>query len=120
MEEDIRKVAASNVGDLKTKKLVLGLLFDAIGMLTFAIPYIGEFADVVWAPLAGFLMTKMYEGRVGKVAGILTFVEEIIPFTDVVPSFTITWFYTYWIKGNSNNNDNNNFNSNEKIENRKT
>ncbi len=82
----------------KNKKLVLGILFDAIGMVSFVIPGIGEFADVVWAPLAGFLMTKMYEGRVGKAAGILTFLEEIIPFTDIIPSFTITWIYTYWIK----------------------
>jgi hypothetical protein len=86
------------------KKLILGILFDLIGMLSFTIPYVGEFADVVWAPLAGFLMTKMYEGRVGKVAGTLTFVEEVIPFTDVIPSFTLTWMYTYWIKRNMNNN----------------
>lgn len=70
-------------------------------MLSFTIPGIGEFGDVVWAPLAGFLMTRMYEGRVGKVAGVLTFVEEILPFTDVVPSFTLTWIYTYWIKSNN-------------------
>lgn len=82
----------------KTTKLLLGLLFDAIGMASYGILGIGEFADVVWAPLAGFLMTKMYKGRVGIAAGILTFVEEIIPFTDVIPSFTITWIYTYWIK----------------------
>jgi hypothetical protein len=92
--------------NLKTKKLVLGILFDAIGMLSFTIPGIGEFGDVVWAPLAGFLMTRMYEGRVGKVAGVLTFVEEIFPFTDIVPSFTLTWVYTYWIKSNSNSNEN--------------
>jgi hypothetical protein len=85
----------------KNKKLILGILFDAIGMLSFTIPVIGEFGDVVWAPLAGFLMTKMYEGRVGKVAGVLTFVEEILPFTDVMPSFTLTWIYTYWIKSNN-------------------
>lgn len=83
----------------KNNKLLLGLLFDGIGMISFAIPGIGEFSDVVWAPLAGFLMTKMYKGGVGKVAGILTFVEEIIPFTDVIPSFTLTWIYTYWMKG---------------------
>jgi hypothetical protein len=88
--------------NLKSKKLFLGILFDAIGMLSFAIPGIGEFGDVVWAPLAGFLMSKMYEGRVGKIAGVLTFVEEILPFTDVIPSFTLTWIYTYFIKINNN------------------
>lgn len=104
MNGDMQNASVSNSDNLKTKKLILGILLDAIGMLSFTIPYIGEFSDVVWAPLAGFLMTKMYEGRVGKVAGLLTFVEEIIPFTDVVPSFTITWIYTYWIKGTYNSN----------------
>ncbi|WP_268846003.1 hypothetical protein [Flavobacterium aestivum] len=100
MNGDIENTYVSNSDNLKTKKLILGILFDAIGMLSFTIPLLGEFQDVVWAPLAGFLMTKMYEGRVGKVAGLLTFVEEILPFTDVVPSFTITWMYTYWVKRN--------------------
>jgi hypothetical protein len=40
----------------------------------------------------------MYEGTVGKVGGVITFLEEIIPFTDVIPSFTLTWIYNYWIK----------------------
>jgi hypothetical protein len=93
------KIAVVEIKNIKNKKLALGILLDAIGLLSFTIPYIGEFGDVVWAPLAGFLMTKMYEGRVGKVAGILTFVEEIFPFTDIVPSFTLTWIYMYWIKG---------------------
>ncbi|WP_310380318.1 hypothetical protein [Flavobacterium sp.] len=82
----------------KNKKLLFGLFFDAIGMLSFTVPFIGEFSDVIWAPLAGFLMTWMYKGRVGKIAGVLTFVEEIIPFSDFIPSFTLTWIYTYVIK----------------------
>ncbi|OXA86354.1 hypothetical protein [Flavobacterium hercynium] len=84
------------VNDDKMKKLLFGLLFDAIGMVSFSIPVLGEFGDVIWAPIAAFIMTRMYKGRVGKVASILTFVEEILPFTDVIPSFTITWIYTYF------------------------
>jgi hypothetical protein len=80
-----------------SKKLILSLFFDAIGMLTFTIPFIGEFGDVVWAPIAAFLMTKMYNGNVGKFAGAFTFLEEILPFTDVVPSFTLTWIYNFLI-----------------------
>lgn len=82
----------------KMRNLILGILFDAVGMLSFTIPFLGEFSDVVWAPMAGFLMTWMYKGTVGKVGGIFTFLEEIIPFTDVIPSFTLTWIYNYWIK----------------------
>jgi len=88
----------------KTNKLLLGLFFDAIGMISYSIPGLAEYIDIVWAPLAGFLMANMYKGRVGKVAGVLTFVEEIIPFTDVIPSFTITWIYMYWIKGSTDKN----------------
>ncbi|MEO8239163.1 MAG: hypothetical protein ABI793_16300 [Flavobacterium sp.] len=84
--------------DERIKKLLLGLLFDAVGMVTFTIPLIGEFADVVWAPIAAFIMSKMYKGRVGRVAAVLTFAEEILPFTDVIPSFTITWIYTYFFQ----------------------
>ncbi|WP_166926070.1 hypothetical protein [Flavobacterium poyangense] len=82
----------------KQRKLLLGLLFDTIGMLSFFVPILAEFTDVIWAPLAGFLMTYMYKGRVGKVAGFFAFLEEILPGTDIIPSFTLTWIYTYYIQ----------------------
>ncbi|QZK89914.1 hypothetical protein K5V07_05195 [Flavobacterium sp. CHNK8] len=89
---------ANDEANNKTRNLLLGILFDAIGMLSFTIPLLGEFSDVVWAPLAGFLMTWMYKGTIGKVGGVVAFLEEIIPFTDFIPTFTLTWIYTYLIK----------------------
>lgn len=88
------------VGELNNKKrnLILGILFDVIGMLSFTVPFIGEFSDVVWAPIAGYLMTTMYKGNIGRVGGVITFVEEIFPFSDFIPTFTLTWIYNYWIK----------------------
>ena len=71
----------------KNKKLLLGIIFDLIGLLTFI--------DLIWAPVSGYLMTKMYQGKPGKVAGVVTFLEEILPGLDIIPSFTIMWFYTY-------------------------
>ena len=82
----------------KTRDLVLSLLFDAIGMMSFSIPLIGEFADVIWAPISGLIMVWMYKGTIGKVAGVVSFLEELLPATDIIPSFTIMWFYTYIIK----------------------
>ena len=79
----------------KYKYLLLGLLFDGIGMLSYAIPGIGEFSDVIWAPMAGWLMTRMYKGKIGQAAGVFTFVEELVPGLDVIPTFTIMWLYTY-------------------------
>ena len=82
----------------KYKQLLMGLLFDGIGMLSFALPFIGEFSDVVWAPLSAWLMTRMYKGRIGQVAGVVSFIEEIIPGFDLIPSFTLMWLYTYVFK----------------------
>lgn len=98
MEENIQKEIQKESNNNKSRNLILGILFDAIGMMSFSIPYLGEFSDVVWAPMAGLLMTWMYKGTVGKAGGIFTFLEEIIPFTDFIPSFTFTWIYNYWIK----------------------
>ncbi len=81
----------------KYKHLLIGLLFDALGMASFAIPGIGEFSDVIWAPMAGWLMTRMYKGKLGKAAGIVTFIEELLPGLDIIPSFTLMWLYTYII-----------------------
>ncbi len=85
----------SKLKDNKIRNLFLGLLFDALGMLSFFLPGIGEFSDVIWAPLAGWLMTRMYKGKIGQAAGLVTFVEELIPGLDAIPTFTIMWIYTY-------------------------
>lgn len=71
----------------KNKKLVLSIVFDIIGVLTII--------DIIWAPLSGYLMTKMYKGTRGKVAGVVSFIEEAIPGLDIIPTFTIMWFLTY-------------------------
>jgi hypothetical protein len=85
----------SDLRNKKIKYLVLGLLFDLAGILSFFIPGIGEFSDIIWAPLAAWLMTRMYRGVPGKTAGVITFVEELLPGIDVVPTFTLMWIYTF-------------------------
>ena len=84
--------------DNKFRNLILGLIFDGIGMLSFTIPLIGEFSDVIWAPLSGFLMIWMYKGLLGKIGGTITFLEEILPFSDFIPTFTLVWIYNYFIR----------------------
>lgn len=96
MSEEVQPTIVKK-SDKKTK-LLLSLVFDAIGMITYAVPIFGEAADVIWAPISGLLLVIMYKGTVGKVAGLFGTIEELIPFTDVIPTFTITWFYTYIIR----------------------
>jgi hypothetical protein len=64
---------------------------DLIGMASFIFPGMGEFADVIWAPISGYIFFKLFGGRLGVIGGVLDFLEEIIPFTDIIPSFTIAW-----------------------------
>ncbi len=94
----------SKTKDKKYKTLLLGLLFDGIGMLSFAIPLIGDFSDIIWAPISAWLMTRMYKGKIGQAAAVFNFIEEIIPGMDIIPSFTIMWFYTYVFKGKGKRN----------------
>lgn len=82
---------------MKTEKLFLPnisicIVMDLVGMATFAIPGFGEFGDLVWAPISALIFLKMFGGRVGTIGGILNFIEEILPFADIIPSFTIAWF----------------------------
>lgn len=80
------------------KKLFLSILFDLMGLLSFTIPGVGEFSDIVWAPLSFWLMTKMYQGSLGKISGFINFVEEAFPGMDFIPTFTLTWFYEQLLK----------------------
>lgn len=79
----------------KRSKLIYGIIFDLVGMLSYVIPGFLEVIDVVWAPISLYLMTKMYPGKAGVAAGILGAIEELTPGLDIIPTFTITWFYTY-------------------------
>lgn len=78
--------------DNKYKKLIKCILLDAVGMGSLAIPVVGPFIDVAWAPIAASLSYKMFGERKGKYTSLITFIEELLPVTDMVPSFTIFWF----------------------------
>ncbi|AGC78183.1 hypothetical protein LX97_03020 [Nonlabens dokdonensis] len=88
----------------KRSKLIAGILLDLIGIGSYLIPIFGEITDLGWAPIAGFIMTKLYPGKSGVAAGVLTTIEELMPGMDIIPSFTIMWCYTYLINPSEENN----------------
>lgn len=88
--------------DAKSRKLVLSIIFDLIGYASYGIPLLAELTDIVWAPIAGFLLARMYKGTVGTIGGLTVFVEELLPGIDFIPTFTLTWIYTYLIKKEEN------------------
>jgi len=83
----------------KYKLLRRGIVYDVIGMLSMAIPVVGPFLDILWAPYAAKKMSKMYEGKEGKIASWIVFIEELLPMTDFIPTFTLMWLYTFVWKG---------------------
>ena len=82
---------------MKTEKLLLPnialcILLDLVGMASYIFPMFAEVSDVVWAPISAIIFNKLFGGRLGAIGSVLNFLEEIVPFTDIIPSFTIAWF----------------------------
>ena len=82
----------------KRKDLIASLAIDVLGMATYLIPALGETADLVLAPIISILIYAVHRTTIGAIVG---FLEEIIPFTDIIPSATIIWAYRYILKSES-------------------
>lgn len=75
--------------------LLASLAIDALGMSTFLLPALGETFDLVLAPVIGALIYALHRTTFGAIFG---FFEEIIPFTDIIPTATVIWAYRYIFK----------------------
>lgn len=82
----------------KSILFIVGFIFDLIGMGSYLVPGFGEGIDFIWAPISALAMFIMYRGAKGVIGGLLGGLEEILPFTDFIPSFTLMWLYTYYIQ----------------------
>ncbi len=92
-------------GSNKYVRLLICLLMDGVGMLSYILPGIGEAMDIVWAPVATYIMYKMFGDRLeGKIGSFLTLIEELSIGLDFIPTFTITWIFRYLVKNGSNDN----------------
>jgi hypothetical protein len=69
-------------------QLVLCLALDLAGDASELLPILGEFTDIAYAPVEAGLIKLLFQSNALAAFG---FVEEILPFTDVVPTFTISW-----------------------------
>ncbi|MGC4035024.1 MAG: hypothetical protein QM764_03615 [Chitinophagaceae bacterium] len=81
---------------METKKinsLLFCVLMDLIGCATYAVPGFGEIGDIFWAPVSAFIFYKMFGGWKGATGGIFNFIEEVLPGTDFIPTFTLMWLW---------------------------
>ena len=84
----------------KAKKtyLLYSVGLDLLGAASYLLPGMGEISDGFYAPFYGAMIFYMYK-RNGKIpamtGGILGMVEEILPGTDIFPTATLMWLFTY-------------------------
>ena len=67
-------------------KLAACIAIDIIGSSSGLVPIVGGLTDVIWAPIAAFLLRSFYGSNV---IFALEFAEEVLPFTDILPLATI-------------------------------
>uniref|UniRef100_A0A7S0IVY7 Uncharacterized protein n=1 Tax=Calcidiscus leptoporus TaxID=127549 RepID=A0A7S0IVY7_9EUKA len=69
-------------------KLALCIVLDLAGDASELIPVLGEFTDLGFAPVEAALIKALFQSNALAAIG---FAEELLPFTDVFPTFTISW-----------------------------
>ena len=80
---------------LTPASFALCILMDLIGFISYSVPVLGEFSDIIWAPLSGLIFFRMFGGWKGAMGGIFNFIEELMPGLDFIPSFTLMWLWSY-------------------------
>ena len=75
--------------------LIFCLLMDITGSVSYFIPGVGEWFDLLWAPLSAYIFYKSFGGKTGKIGSVISFIEELLPFTDFIPTFTLAFIYNH-------------------------
>ena len=83
----------------KLPTLQFCILMDLIGCASYLLPGLGEISDLIWAPISGFIFYKAFGGKIGLYGGLFDFLEEILPGTDIIPTFTIVWLWKKYFSG---------------------
>jgi hypothetical protein len=84
------EVASAVVPQGPGGQLVVCLVLDAIGSMSYLLPFLGEGGDFVWAPLQAAAMAAMFD-KVNPSAKWMGLAEELLPMTDIIPSATLAW-----------------------------
>lgn len=77
---------------------------DAFGYLSYLMPVLGEWSDLAWAPISAYLFLRIFGGKVGNIGSMINLVEELLPFTDFIPTFSIAYFVRKYENRNNTQN----------------
>jgi len=69
-------------------KLFFCIIIDIIGFATYSIPVLGEFEDIIWAPISSIIIFYLFGSKLISLSG---FMEEILPGSDFIPTATLAF-----------------------------
>lgn len=85
------KVAKTFAPKGKWERLLLSLALDTVGASSYLVPVLGELTDLAWAPIFAICVAAMYSES-SPYAHYVGLIEELLPFTDIIPTATLAWF----------------------------
>ena len=77
---------------IKLPPIWLCIVLDLLGCVSYFVPTWGEWIDLIWAPISAFFFFWLFGGKTGALGATINFIEESIPFADLLPMFTIGYF----------------------------
>ena len=63
------------------------IVLDLIGCVSYLLLPFGP----VWAVISGIIFYFLFGKKFGLLGGVFSFVEELLPGVDFIPTFTIAW-----------------------------
>jgi len=77
----------------KEPSLIFCVIMDLIGCFSYLLPGFGEWTDLIWAPLSAYIFFRSFGGKTGAIGSFINLAEELLPFTDFVPTFCLGYLY---------------------------
>ena len=77
---------------MRLPNFLLCIVLDLFGCISYLLPLLGEAEDIVWAPLSAIIFYFMFGKKFGAFGGVFSFLEEISPGLEFIPTFSIAWF----------------------------
>lgn len=72
--------------------IFLCILLDLVGLTSYLLPMAGETEDLLWAPVSAIIFYFLFgKKKLGIFGGLFSFLEELSPGLDFIPTFTIGW-----------------------------
>lgn len=76
-------------------KLLASICIDLAGNVSYFMDFFGfglagEITDIIFAPISAILVYSLYKN---KTIAWINGIEEVLPYTDFIPTATIGWLY---------------------------